>query len=246
MMRFARTLQLIGTDNLARLQAARVAIFGLGAVGSYVVEALARAGVGHLLLIDHDIISLSNINRQLFALESTLGQYKTQVARVRVLDINPACQVEVRTEFVDGENVADLLAPDVSVVVDCIDGVNSKVNLIVAARTLNLPVLSSMGAAAKFDPSKIQVADIAQSSVCPLALIMRKRLRRRGVAQGVRCVFSTEAAHNKNAPLMDEIPEQEKNGRPRTPLGSISYLTGIFGLYLAAETVQILLGSAPK
>lgn len=246
MMRFARTMQLIGSEGLDCMQKAQVAVFGLGAVGSYVLEALARAGVGHFALFDHDTISLSNINRQLFALESTLGQYKTEVARLRVLDINPACQVKTHTVFVDGQTVEELLSPKISVVVDCIDGVNSKVNLIVAARQLGLPVVASMGAAAKIDPSKIQAADIFHSSVCPLALILRKRLRRRGISHGVRCVFSTEAPQNKNTPVLDEPLEANGNGRPRPPLGSIAYLTGMFGLYVAAEVIQLLLAPQSK
>lgn len=242
-MRFARTMQLIGEDGLARLHGATVAVFGLGAVGSYVVEALARAGVGHLVLFDHDTISVSNINRQLFALESTIGRPKAEVARARVLDINPDCVVDARIQFVDGENVAALLEPRFDVLVDCIDGVNSKVNLIVEAREAGLPVVASMGAAAKLDPSKIQAADIAKSFMCPLAQIIRKRLRRRGVTSGVRCVFSTEPALNKNEPLLDEAPEQGASGRPRAPLGSISFLTGMFGLYVASEVIHILLKS---
>jgi tRNA A37 threonylcarbamoyladenosine dehydratase len=246
MMRFARTMQLIGEDGLARLQGATVAVFGLGAVGSYVVEALARAGVGNLVLFDHDTVSLSNINRQLLALESTLGRFKAEVARARVLDINPDCNVEARVQFVDGDNVAGLLDSRFDVVVDAIDGVNSKVNLIVAAREKGLAVVASMGAAAKLDPSKIKAADISKSFMCPLAQIIRKRLRRRGVTGGVRCVFSTEAAQNKNEPVIDEAPEEGRSGRPRAPIGSISYLTGMFGLYVASEVVGILLGDADR
>jgi len=242
MMRFARTMQLIGEEGLARLQGGTVAVFGLGAVGSYVVEALARAGVGSLVLFDHDTVGLSNINRQLFALHSTVGRHKADVARERVLDINPDCRVEARVQFVDGDNVTGLMEPRFDVVVDAIDGVNSKVNLIVAAREADLPVVVSMGAAAKLDPSKILAADISKSFMCPLAQIIRKRLRRRGVTTGVRCVFSTEAALNKNAPVIDEGLEQGVSGRPRAPIGSISYLTGMFGLYVASEVVRVLLG----
>jgi tRNA A37 threonylcarbamoyladenosine dehydratase len=241
MIRFARTMQLVGEEGLARLQGATVAVFGLGAVGSYVVEALARAGVGSLVLFDHDTMSLSNINRQLFALESTVGLYKAEVAKARVLDINPACTVEARMVFVNGENVAGLLEPRFDAVVDAIDGVNSKVNLIVAAREMGLPVVASMGAAAKLDPSKIKAADIFTSVMCPLARIIRKRLRRRGVTGGVRCVFSTECARNTNDPVIEEAPEQGVSGRPRAPIGSISYLTGMFGLFVAGEIVRTLL-----
>ncbi len=241
MMQFARTMQLIGEDGLARLRGATVAVFGLGAVGSYVVEALARAGVGGLVLFDHDTVGLSNINRQLFALHSTVGLHKADVAAERVLDINPDCRVEPRIQFVDGDNVAGLMERRFDVVVDAIDGVNSKVNLIVASREAGLPVVASMGAAAKLDPSKIKASDISKSFMCPLAQIIRKRLRRRGVTTGVRCVFSTEAAQNKNEPVIDEAPEQGVSGRPRSPIGSISYLTGMFGLYVAGEVLRILL-----
>ena len=241
MMQFARTMQLIGEDGLARLRGATVAVFGLGAVGSYVVEALARAGVGGLVLFDHDTVGLSNINRQLFALHSTVGRHKADVARERVLDINPDCRVEARIQFVDGDNVAGLMEERFDMVVDAIDGVNSKVNLIVAAREAGLPVVASMGAAAKLDPSRVQATDISKSYMCPLAQIIRKRLRRRGVTSGVRCVFSTEPALNKNEPVMDEAPEQGVSGRPRAPIGSISYMTGLFGLFVASEVIRMLL-----
>ena len=230
--RFARTLQLIGKEELDRLQAATVAVFGLGAVGSYVVESLARAGVGGLALFDHDTVSRSNINRQLLALES----------RERIMDISPSCRVDARVEFVNGDNAAALLSPGFDVVVDAIDGVNSKVNLIVAARGMGLPVVSSMGAAAKLDPSRIRTADISKSFMCPLAQIIRKRLRHRNISSGVRCVFSVEQAQNKNAPVLEEAPEQNRPGRPRAPIGSISYLTGMFGLHVAGETIRLLLG----
>jgi tRNA A37 threonylcarbamoyladenosine dehydratase len=241
-MRFARTMQLIGREAQERLHCARVAVFGLGAVGSYVIEGLARAGVENFALFDHDTVSRSNINRQLLALESTVGRFKAEIAKTRILDINPACRVDARVEFVNGDNAAALLAPGFDVVVDAIDGVNSKVNLIVAARELNLPVVSSMGAAAKLNPACIRVADISKSYMCPLAQIVRKRLRHRNISSGVRCVFSVEQAQNKNEPVPAEAPEQNRPGRPRAPLGSISYVTGVFGLYVAGETIRLLLG----
>lgn len=239
MTTFSRTIQLLGPEQFRVLNQAHVAIFGLGAVGSYVLEALTRAGIGQLTLVDHDHLSPSNINRQLLAVHSTLGQAKVQVARERVLDINPHCQVEVHEQFVTGHNVHQFLNPNLQAVVDAIDGVNSKVNLIVAARTLGLPVVASMGAAAKINPWAIQGADIAETSGCALARIMRKRLRRRGVCSGVRCVFSTEQANNN---MITTKPwEDQDHGRPRASLGSISYLTGLFGLYLAAEVISVLL-----
>lgn len=244
MMRFARTMQLIGANGLARLQAAHVAVFGLGAVGSSALEALVRAGVGQLTLFDHDRVSISNINRQLLALDSTTGLYKADVALARALDINPACQIQAHREFVSTENVAAILAPSFDVIVDAIDGVNCKVNLIAAAREKELPVVSSMGAAAKLDPERIRIADISRTTVCPLAQIVRKRLRRRGVKSGVRCVFSTERPLNKNEPVMAEAPEQGVCGRPRAAIGSISYMTGIFGFFAAGEVIRLILENA--
>lgn len=240
-MRFARTMQLIGSEGVDRLQRSCVAVFGIGAVGSYAVEALARAGVGRLELFDHDIVSESNINRQLLAMYSTLGRYKAIVAKERVLDINPTCQVHSHVVFVNGDNLGEVLRPEFNVLVDAIDGVNAKVNLIVAARNAHLPVVSSMGAAAKMDPSQIMVGDLAETKVCPLAQIIRKRLRRRGITHGVRCVFSTEQAQNANPPIVEETPEQGPGGRPREPLGSISYITGMFGLFVAGEVIRLLL-----
>ncbi|GAB1408987.1 tRNA threonylcarbamoyladenosine dehydratase [Desulfovibrionales bacterium] len=240
-MRFARTLQLLGVDNFARLNQASVAIFGIGAVGSYAVEALARAGVGRLVLYDHDVVSASNINRQLLALDSTLGRSKVVVASERIHDINPECKVMAHPVFVNEESLGGICFSDFDVVVDAIDGVNAKVNLIVAAHTAQVPIVSSMGAAAKLDPSCVQAADLSRTEVCPLAQIMRKRLRRRGVSTGVRCVFSTEQPCNTNPPVVNEAPEHEGGGRPRVPLGSLSYLTGIFGLFVASEVIHLLL-----
>lgn len=241
MMQFARTMQLIGEDGLARLQGegGRVRPRGRGVLRG---RGPGPGRGGESCAFDHDTVGLSNINRQLFALHSTVGRYKADVACERVLDINPDCRVEARVQFVDGDNVAGLMEPRFDVVVDAIDGVNSKVNLIVAAREAGLPVVASMGAAAKLEPSKILAADISKSFMCPLAQIIRKRLRRRGVTSGVRCVFSTEAALNKNEPVIEEAPEQGVSGRPRAPIGSISYLTGMFGLYVASEVVRELLG----
>jgi tRNA A37 threonylcarbamoyladenosine dehydratase len=241
MMRFARTLQLLGHAAMDRLCRAQVAVVGLGAVGSYATEALARAGVGHLILCDHDVVGESNTNRQLYALGSTLGRPKVEVAAERVQDINPDCQVTARRIFVAPKQASTLLDPSWDALVDAIDGVNAKVHLIAAAVGLGIPVVSSMGAAAKLDPSCIRTADLSQTNVCPLAQILRKRLRRLGITQGVRCVFSTEKPQNTNPPLLGETPEYGTQGRPRQPLGSISYLTGMFGLMAAAEVLRILL-----
>ena len=245
MDRFARLLQLVGPESLRRLGAAEVAVFGLGAVGGHAVEALVRAGVGALRLVDFDTIQASNLNRQILALDSTLGRPKTEVARRRVLDINPACRVDLRTAFVDAETLTDLLAPQPDVVIDAIDGVNSKVNLLAAAHGRNIFTVSSMGAARRLDPARIRVADLAETDSCPLARIVRRRLHRQGVFRGIRCVFSTEPVR-PSPPIPASAVEPSARGRRRPPLGSISYMTGIFGLVAAAEAIRHLLAAEER
>jgi len=241
--RFARTKQLLGREGFERLARARVAVFGLGAVGSYAVEALARAGVGHLRLVDFDEVNASNINRQLYALSSTVGRPKVDVARERVLDINPECVVDARRVFVDGTTLPGLLEGPLDAVVDAIDSVAPKIHLLREAFTRGLFVVSSMGAATRLDPSAVTVVDISQTRVCPLARFIRKRLHRFGIAQGVRCVFSPEPPRNK-LPAVEEDVEvtPQTRGRKRRPIGSISYVTGVFGLYAAGEVIRHVLG----
>jgi tRNA A37 threonylcarbamoyladenosine dehydratase len=243
--RFNRTEQLIGKDALAKLKAARVAVFGMGAVGSYAVEALARAGVGYLRLVDCDCIRLSNINRQLYALESTLNKPKTEVASARVLDINPACTVDAMQVFAEKSTLPKLLAGPLDVVVDAIDSVTPKVELLAAAVHGGVPVVSSMGAATRMDPTAIRLGDISETDICPLARFVRKRLRRRGVQSGIRCIFSIEEPRNKGAPIGNEEPSFSQ-GRIRRPIGSLSYITGIFGLLAAYEVIKIILNKAQR
>ncbi len=239
MNRFCRIEQLLGRPALEKLKNARVAVFGLGAVGSYAVEALARAGIGYLRLVDCDVVHPSNFNRQLYALESTLNKPKAAVARARVLDINPNCKVDARQAFVDGSTAKDLLAPPIDVVVDAIDSVAPKAMLIATAVHAGLKVVASMGAATRLDPSLIRVGDISETNVCPLARFVRKKLRAAGVNHGVRCIYSIEAPRNTAAPVADE-PETFAKGRPRKPIGSLSYATGIFGLLAASETIKMI------
>jgi len=239
MNRFCRIEQLLGRVALKKLQAARVAVFGLGAVGSYAVESLARAGIGYLRLVDCDVVRPSNFNRQLYALESTLNRPKAEVARARVLDINPACTVEARQAFVDGSTVQALLAQPLDVVVDAIDSVAPKVTLIATAVRAGLKVVASMGAATRLDPSKIRVGDIAETAVCPLAKLVRKRLKAAGVERGVRCIYSIESPRNKTTPIVAEQAPFTK-GRPRKPIGSLSYATGMFGLLAAYATIKMI------
>lgn len=241
MDQFARTRQLLGTETMEKIEKATVAVFGLGAVGSYATEALARAGIGHLHLIDFDRVDASNINRQLLALNSTIGREKAGLAHDRVKDINPQCRVTVHSTFINAESLGDLLSRKIDVVVDAIDGLNSKINLIVRAREMNIPVVSSMGAGGRTDASMIKTGDISDTSVCPLARVVRQRLHRRGLYTGVRAVYSIEKPLNKQ-PYKSEDAEDAlpDHGRSRPPIGTVSWIPGIFGLTLAGEVMEII------
>ncbi len=242
MERFRRIEQLLGAPALERLRQSRVAVFGLGAVGSYAVEALARAGIGALRLVDCDVIRPSNFNRQLYALESALGRPKADVARERVLDINPRCAVDARNVFVDQSNVQALLAGGWDAVVDAIDSLTPKVTLLAAAVQAGLPVVSSMGAASRRHPQHIRLADISATRYCPLARFVRKKLRQRGVVSGVWCVYSEEPAWRSPPPAgMDGELETFDRGRPRRTLGSLPFITGMFGLWAACQVCNLLL-----
>ena len=233
---FERTRILLDPDEQMRLASAHVLVAGLGGVGSYCAEALARAGVGRLTLIDHDVVAASNINRQLPALLSTVGQPKVEVMAARLRDINPAGELNAIREFLIPETVADLVPGDVDFVIDCIDSLNCKVALVATSFERGLRVASSMGAGNKLDPTRIRVADISKTEMCPLAAVMRKRLRKRGIAKGVLTVFSDEPGR---APL----PPQpvEGRGRDRAVSGTISYMPPLFGLMLAGVVVQRLI-----
>jgi tRNA A37 threonylcarbamoyladenosine dehydratase len=233
---FERTRILLDTHEQERLAHAHVLVAGLGGVGSYCAEALARAGVGRLTIIDHDVVAASNINRQLPALLSTVGQSKAELMAARIRDINPACELTVVCEFLVPETVADIVPADVDYVIDCIDSLNCKVALVATSFERGLKVASSMGAGNKLDPSRIRIADISQTSMCPLASVMRKRLRKRGIPKGVLTVFTDEPGR---APL----PPQpvEGRGRARAVNGTISYMPPLFGLMLAGAVVQRLL-----
>ncbi len=242
MERFARLIQLVGPEAMARLEAAEVAVFGLGAVGSFAVEALARAGIGALRLVDFDTLQPSNLNRQLFALHTTLGRPKIEIARDRVADINPDCRVDALSGFVDADTAPAFLDPAPDAVIDAIDGVNSKVNLLATAHRLGIFTVSSMGAACRLDPTRVRTADLPDTEGCPLARVVRKRLGRLGIRGGIRCVFSTEPAQSSRVPT-PAAAEETTRGRRRPPLGSISYLPAIFGLHAAAETIRWILRS---
>jgi len=241
MDQFARTEQLLGSQAMEKIKNATVAVFGLGAVGSFVTEALARTGVGNLRLIDFDVVDATNINRQLFALNSTIGRGKATLAHERVKDINPKCNVELHSSFINAQSLEDLLSKDLDVVVDAIDGLNSKINLIVGARRLNLSVVSSMGAGGRMDISMIKTGDISETCVCPLARVVRQRLHRRGLYKGVRAVYSIEKPLNKqpykSEDAVDALPD---HGRARPPIGTITWVPGVFGLTIAGEVIEII------
>jgi len=237
---------MVGREGLERLERSRVVVVGLGAVGSYATEALARAGVGHLRLVDFDEVRLSNINRQLHALHSTLGRSKVLVARERILDINPDCQVEALRLFVHRETLDQVLAGPPDLVIDAIDSLTPKVELLAAVQTRCIPVVSSMGAALRTDPQSIRVGPLAQTRICPLAAKIRKALRRRGVSLDLPCVYSVEPLMHLPPGAIDLDGAANEDclvrGRRRRALGSLPTLTGMFGLAAANKALEILLG----
>lgn len=246
--RFARIERLVGPDGLQRLHQAQVTVVGLGAVGSYAVEALARAGVGHLRLVDFDVVRPSNINRQLYALESTLGQPKTELARKRVLDINPNCQVEVLSCFAHVETLDAILAGPPDVLIDAIDSLNPKLELLTEASNRDIKTVSSMGAALRTDPQMIRVSPLSKTRNCPLAKMIRKRLRKREVPLDFLCVHSLQTRDDWPDEAVDREGQAQaddtlERGRRRRALGSLPTMTGIFGLTVANVTLELLLGN---
>lgn len=245
--RFMRTRALLGNDKMARLQSATVMIVGLGAVGGYALEGLARAGVGNLILVDFDTIEPTNINRQILALTSTLGQSKTDAARARVTDINPACRIITRNVFVNQESIGELLATKPDFVIDAIDALNPKCNLMEELWRRKIPFISSMGAALKQDSSKIIYGRLNQTRNCALARFVRKRLKHRGVdLKQIWCVSSTEQADIPETALFMEDNEAQTEGRRRHTMGSLPTITAIFGLTAANEAIRRLTGEGEE
>ena len=234
---FARTALLLGEEGMERLARARVAVFGVGGVGGHVVEALARSGVGALDLIDNDQVCLSNLNRQIIATRATIGQYKVDAARDRIADIHPDAQVRVYKTFYTPETAGQFDFTQYDYVVDAIDTVTGKLALVLQAQEAGVPIISSMGAGNKLDPTAFRVADIYQTSVCPLARVMRTELRRRGVKH-LKVVYSTEPPLT---PL--PAPAEEQTSRRQTP-GSTAFVPAVAGLIIAGEVVRDLTGFA--
>jgi len=238
---FTRTEILIGKDNIAALKTKRVAVIGLGGVGSYAAEALARAGIGHFLLIDFDVVNLSNLNRQLLALHSTIGQSKTELMKQRILDINPEVEVEVINTFLAQENRAEIVK-DLDYIIDAIDSLGPKIGLIEYAIKSRINIISVMGAGNRLDPSFIQISLLSKSWNCPLAKRVRKFLHRRNVDIDIPVVYSSEKP-------IKPIPEEENEadeiimhrGRQRNTVGSISYMPAIMGMQAASYVIRALL-----
>lgn len=247
MDRFARTKLFLGQERFQNLSESTVTIVGLGAVGGYAMEALARAGVGHLRLVDFDIIQLTNINRQILALEPDMGKPKVEVAAKRVKAINPHCQVESLQLFAADDTLDIILSPAPDILIDAIDSMNPKMQLLAGAHKRDIFTLSAMGASLRSDPEKIKVADLSETTNCPLAKRTRKMLRRHyNIETGITCVYSTEkVAFDYQLPAENEqeIPAPyAERGRKRNVLGSLPTITGIFGLTLANLAIMQITG----
>lgn len=245
---FSRTEMLIGAEGLQKLKDSRVAIFGIGGVGSYTAEALARTGVGHMVLIDDDNICLTNINRQIHATRKTIGKAKVDVMKERILDINPNAEVETHKVFYLPETSEGLMRDDYDYIVDAIDTVTAKLDLAMKAKERGIPLISSMGTGNKLDPTRLEVADIFDTSVCPLCKVMRNELRKRGV-ESLKVVYSREEpikiTESENTSCKEGCicPKgtERKCDRRRAIPGSISFVPPAAGLIIAAEVVKDLL-----
>lgn len=244
---FSRTELLIGAEGMKILSRSRVAVFGIGGVGGYVVEALARSGVGAFVLVDSDKVCLSNLNRQIIATQKTIGRYKVDVMKERILEINPEAYVEVRNCFYLPENADEFDFTEYSYVVDAVDTVTAKIEIIMRAQSVNIPVISCMGAGNKMDPTRFEVADIYQTSMCPLAKVMRHELKKRGVKK-LKVVYSTEPPANLSVTSGTEDQDNNKactqgvKPEGKKIPGSVAFVPSAAGLILAGEVVKDLIG----
>ncbi len=230
-----RTELLIKEEGLEKLNKANVLVVGLGGVGSFAAEFLARAGVGNMTIVDGDTVDITNINRQLPALHSTVGKHKVEVVAERLLDINPKLNLIKINEFLNPERMDQVLDEgNFNYILDCIDSVTPKLKLLIAARRRKIKVVSSMGAGGKIDPSKVMVRDISKSHNCHLARQIRKRLKKEKINKGIRCVFSNEIQNEESLKMTDGTNYK------RSFYGTISYIPAIFGLYAAAEVINHL------
>ncbi|SDA63050.1 tRNA threonylcarbamoyladenosine dehydratase [Methanobrevibacter millerae] len=232
--KFSRTEMLIGNDGMEKLADAKVAVFGLGGVGSFVCEGLARSGVGNFILVDFDKVDESNINRQLIATVNTVGKYKVDLMKERIFEINPDANVEVYKEFYLADSETDIITEDLSYVVDCVDTILAKIAIICSCDALKVPVISSMGTGNKLDATMFEVADIYETSVCPLARIMKKDLKKRNIKK-LKVVYSKEHAINTNDhPINKDLKYKVK--------GSVSFVPSVAGLIIAGEVIKDIAG----
>ena len=233
--KFSRTEMLIGNDGLEKLKDSKVAVFGLGGVGSFVCEGLARSGVGNFVLVDFDKVDESNINRQLIATVKTIGMHKVDLMRERILEINPEANVEVYREFYMADSTSDIITEDLSYAVDCVDTIMAKIAVICKCDEIGVPVISSMGTGNKLDPTMFEVADIYETSVCPLARIMKKDLRKRNIEK-LKVVYSKEHPINTN----DCEINQDRKFKVK---GSVSFVPSVAGLIIAGEVIKDIAGN---
>ena len=238
---FERTHILIGDTGIQRLQNSHVFLAGIGGVGSFTAEALARMGIGRMTLVDHDVVSGSNLNRQLVALNSTVGQLKAEVMAARIRDINPDCELTLLTDFLTPDTIPGILTEGgYDVVIDAIDSLSSKSALVETAWQMQLATFSSMGAGGKLDPTQVRTGDLMDTSICKLAKHLRSMLRKRGVGRGIQTVYSLES------PIAPLPPEPVSRGRARAVNGTVSYMPSIFGLTLAGMVINHLIGDARR
>lgn len=229
-----RTGLLIGNEGLDILSKAKVIVFGVGGVGSFVVEALTRAGVGNLILVDNDTICISNLNRQIHATRNTVGMIKVEAMKERVLSINPDCKVEAKQVFLTADNLEEIIPSDVDYVVDAIDTVTSKLALAKYCYENNIKIMSSMGTGNKMDPSQFRVTDVFKTKVCPLAKVMRSELKKRGVKK-LKVVYSEEM------PMTPDKGDAVPSGKRQTP-GSMPFVPPVAGMIIAGEVIKDLVG----
>ena len=228
--KFSRTEMLIGNEGMDKLKDAKVAVFGIGGVGSFVCEGLARSGIGNFILIDYDKVDESNINRQIIATTKTIGRYKAELMAERILEINPDANVEIYKEFYMADCESDIITEDLSYTVDCVDTIMAKIAIICKCDEIDVPVISSMGTGNKLDPTMFEVADIYDTTVCPLAKIMKKDLRKRNIEK-LKVVYSTEHAINTN----DHPINHDRKFKVK---GSTSFVPSVAGLIIAGEVIK--------
>ena len=231
---FCRTELLVGEEGINKLHNSKVIVFGIGGVGSFVVEALTRAGVGNLILVDNDTICISNLNRQIHATQATVGMIKVEAMKERVISINPKCNVEAKQVFITADNISEIIPSDVDYVVDAIDTVTSKLALAEYCYKNNINIISSMGTGNKMDPTQFRVSDVFKTKVCPLAKVMRHELRKRGVKK-LKVVYSEEM------PMTPDKGRAVPSAKRQTP-GSISFVPPVDGMIIGGEVIKDLTG----